>query len=224
MGTPAIEPPYVLCIDVGSYRNIGWAASDGACGTGEDLDSALDLVGACARSAGGAAIGFEAPIWTPARSVLTMLTRTRGGVEKAHNRAWSASAGCGALAAALVLMPYCLSRIYAVAGAIRATVDVDGFVMNRGLLIWEAFVSGSMKVVGTKHHDDARMACDAFTRRWPALMSDIPGEPATNHAIASAIAAGLTVDAAELRQPALVVGVEPRPGVDEAPSSMTTTN
>lgn len=167
------EPPYVLCIDVGSYRNIGWATSGGECGTGAGLDAALDRLGACVRSAGRAAIGFEAPIWTPARSVLTTLTSARDGVERKHNRAWSAGAGCGALGVALVLMPYCLSRIHGVAGAVRATVDVDSFAMNGGLFIWEAFVSGAMKVVGATHHDDARMACDAFTRRWPTLTSDI---------------------------------------------------
>jgi hypothetical protein len=224
MDIPAAEAPYVLCIDVGSYRNIGWATSDGAYGTGADLDSALDRVGVCARSTGRAAIGFEAPIWTPARSVLTTLTSARGGVEKKHNRAWSAGAGCGSLGTALVLMPYCFSRIHAVAGAIRATVNIDDFALDGGLLIWEAFVSGSMKVAGATHHDDARIACDAFARRWPVLTSDIPGEPATNHAVASAMAAGLTVDAAELRQPALVVGVEPRFGVDETPSPITATS
>lgn len=218
------EPPYVLCIDVGNHKNIGWATSDGAYGTGADLDTALDRVCAFVRATGRAAIGFEAPIWTPARSNLTKLTGPRGGVEKEHNRAWSAGAGCGALGAALVLMPYCLSRIHAVAGAIRATVDVDSFVMSGGLFIWEAFVSGAMKVAGATHQDDARMACDAFTRRWPHLASDIPGEPATNHAIASALAAGLTVDAAELRQPALVVGIAPRLGVDETPLPTTTAN
>jgi hypothetical protein len=45
MDIPSVEPPYVICIDVGSHRNIGWAASDGAYGTGADLDAALDRVG-----------------------------------------------------------------------------------------------------------------------------------------------------------------------------------
>ncbi len=223
MDIASMEPPYVLCIDVGSYRNIGWASSDGAHGTGVDLDAALDRLGACVLSAGRAAIGFEAPIWTPARSELTTLTSARGGVERTHNRAWSAGAGCGALGAALVLMPYCLSRIRGVAGSILATVDVDSFAMNGGVLIWEAFVSGKMKVAGATHHDDARMACDAFIRRWPTLTSDIPGEPATNHAVASAIAAGLTIDTAELRKPALVLGAAQHP-VGESLLAIATTN
>jgi hypothetical protein len=64
-----------------------------------------------------------------------------------------------------------------------------------------------MKVAGTTHHDDARLACQAFAARWPDLISDIPAEPAVNHAVSSALAAGLSIDPNELVLPALVVGV-----------------
>jgi hypothetical protein len=43
MNIPSVEPPYVICNDAGSHSNIGWATSDGAYGTGADLDAALDL-------------------------------------------------------------------------------------------------------------------------------------------------------------------------------------
>ena len=60
---------------------------------------------------------------------------------------------------------------------------------------------------GTGHHDDARLACEAFVRRWPDLGSDIPGEAAVNHAVSAAQVAGLAVCLEELRQAAVVVAV-----------------
>ena len=156
------------------------------------------------------------PIWTLARTDLAKITARRGGVETTHNRAWSAGAGAGALGAALALMPWCLSRVANVAGPAAVTVDLHRFQERGGLFLWEAFVSGEMKVVGAKHHDDARIACQAFIARWPDLASDIPAERAVNHAVSSAMAAGLAIDHDELRLPALVVGVSLRTVVEPA--------
>jgi hypothetical protein len=68
-----------------------------------------------------------------------------------------------------------------------------------------------MKVAGTNHQDDARLACDIFVERWPNLRSDIPPEDsdvdrALNHAVSAAIVAGLLIDAGELGIPAVVLG------------------
>jgi hypothetical protein len=71
-----------------------------------------------------------------------------------------------------------------------------------------------MKVVGASHHDDARLACQAFVARWPDLVSDIPAEPAINHAISSAMAAGLSIDRNELAMPALVIGIAQKTAID----------
>lgn len=201
------ERPFVLCVDVGGPEKIGWANADGGDGTGANLGEALDRLSGCLREGGRAALGFEAPIWTPARAELARITSRRGGVETTYNRAWSAGAGTGALGAALALMPWCLARIAKAAGPVAATVDLQRFRKNGGLFLWEAFVTGAMKIVGTSHHDDARLACEAFVTRWPDLISDIPAEPATNHAVSSAMAAGLSIDPNELVLPALVVGV-----------------
>jgi hypothetical protein len=160
------------------------------------------------------ALGFEAPIWTPVRAELAQITSRRGGVETNYNRAWSASAGIGALGPALALMPWCLKRIAKGSGPIATTVDPQRFYERGGLFLWEAFVSGTMKVVGTTPHDDARRACDAFVARWPDLFSDIPPEPALNHAVSSAMAAGLSIDRNELVIPALVVGVTAKTAVE----------
>lgn len=201
------ERPHVLCVDVGGPTKIGWADSEGRDGTGANLGAALDGLTALLLAGHRIALGFEAPIWTPVRVELARITGRRGGVEKTSNRAWSAGAGIGALGAALALMPWCLTRIAKGAGPVATTVDLQRFREGGGLFLWEAFVSGVMKAVGTTHHNDARLACEAFVARWPDLRSDVPAEPALNHAVSSAMVAGLSIHRDELVVPALVVGV-----------------
>ncbi len=208
------EKPYVLCVDVGGPKKIGWADDEGRDGTGANLGEALDRLAALLLAGRRVALGFEAPIWTPVRGELARITRSRGGVETTYNRAWSAAAGTGALGAALALMPWCLTRIAKGSGPVATTVDLQRFHERGGLFLWEAFVSGAMKVVGTTHHDDARLACEAFVARWPDLLSDVPPEPAMNHAVSSAMAAGLSIDRNELVIPALVVGVTAKTTVE----------
>jgi hypothetical protein len=210
------EKPHVLCVDVGGPTKIGWADSEGQDGTGANLGAALDGLTALLLAGHRVALGFEAPIWTPVRVELAQITRRRGGVETTYNRAWSAGAGTGALGAALALMPWCLTRIAKGAGPVATTVDLQRFLENGGLFLWEAFVSGAMKALGTTHHDDARLACEAFVARWPDLRSDVPAEPALNHAVSSALAAGLSIHRDELVMPALVVGITPNTSVEPA--------
>lgn len=202
-----IEKPYVLCVDVGGPTKIGWADSEGQDGTGANLGEALDGLATLLLTGRRVALGFEAPIWTPVRVDLARITGRRGGLETTYNRAWSAGAGTGALGAALALMPWCLTRIAKRAGSVATTIHLQRFREGGGLFLWEAFVTGVMKVAGTTHHDDARLACEAFVARWPDLHSDIPEEPALNHAVSSAMAAGLLIHRDELMAPALVVGV-----------------
>jgi hypothetical protein len=208
------EKPYVLCVDVGGPTKIGWADSEGRDGDGANLGTALDGLTALLLAGHRVALGFEAPIWTPVRGELARITGRRGGIETTYNRAWSAGAGSGALGAALALMPWCLNRIAKGAGPVATTIDLQRFLDDGGLFLWEAFVSGVMKVVGTTHHDDARLACEAFVARWPDLRSDIPAEPALNHAVSSAMAAGLSIQRDELVVPALVVGVTAKTAVE----------
>jgi len=210
------EEPYVLCVDVGGPKKIGWADSEGRDGTGANLGEALDRLTALLCAGRRVALGFEAPIWTPVRMELARITACRGGVETTYNRAWSAGAGIGALGAALALMPWCLTRIAKGAGPVATTIDLQRVLECGGLLQWEAFVSGVIKAASTTHHDDARLACKAFVARWPDLVSDIPAEPALNHAVSSAMAAGLSIHRGELVVPALVVGVMAKTAVEPA--------
>lgn len=201
------DKPFVLCIDVGGPKKIGWATSTGEDGTGETLSYALNKLCDHLRSDNRAALGFEAPIWTPKRDDLSRITSSRGGIEKIQNRAWSAGAGCGALGAALVLMPWCMTYIAKNAGPINTSVDLNKFLEFGGLFVWEAFVSGTMKTKGALHHDDARSACSAFLDRWPHITSDVPAEDAINHAVSAALVSGLLIDISELSLPAIVIGL-----------------
>jgi len=210
--------PFVFYVDVGGPRKIGWAGSVGRVGAGNTLGEALDRLSDFLRTEKRAALGFEAPIWTPARENLAAITGSRGGIEKRYNRAWSAGAGCGALAASLALMPWCLRRIVNAVGPVTTTVDLARFQEIGGLFLWEAFISGGMKIAGSTHHDDARVACEAFVERWHILESEVPPERATNHAVSCAMAAGLDIDAAELVKPAIVIGVSLRTAADPAAS------
>jgi hypothetical protein len=210
------EKPHVLCVDVGGPTKIGWADSEGRDGSGANLGVALDGLIELLLAGRRVALGFEAPIWTPVRAELARITGRRGGIETKYNRAWSAGAGTGALGAALALMPWCLTRIAKGAGPVATTVDLERFLEGGGLFLWEAFVSGAMKAIGTTHHDDARLACKAFVDRWPDLRSDVPAEPALNHAVSSAMAAGLSIQRDELVMPALVVGVTANTAVEAA--------
>lgn len=203
--------PHVLCIDVGGPAKIGWAdntGATGATGAGPELGAALDRVSTLLREGRSVALGFEAPIWTPRRADLLRITSRRGGIETTYNRPWSAGAGTGALGAALALMPWSFARLREVAGDVSVTVDLERFRSGAAsLFVWEAFVSGIGK--GASHHDDALLAVQTFLARWPEVSSDVPPEPALNHAISAAIASGLRAEVAEISMPAVVVGVTP---------------
>lgn len=129
-------------------------------------------------------------------------------MERKLSRAWSAGAGCGALAACLALMPWCLQTLIERAGAIEATVDLTKFATGKcQLLVWEAFVSGAAKALS--HHDDAALAVAEFASRYPAIESDVPPEPAVNHAATALHIAGFRVDPVEFGMPGTVVCVAP---------------
>lgn len=200
--------PHILCIDVGSPAKVGWADDAGRIGSGLDIGEALDRAAALVAQGQPVALGFEAPIWTPRRAELARITGRRGGIETKYNRAWSAGAGTGALGAALALMPWCFAHLRGVAGDCAVTVNLERFRDGSvPLFVWEAFVSGIGK--GTSHHDDALLAVQAFKARWPSLESDVPAEPALNHAISAATASGLHTDSSEFGMASVVIGVTP---------------
>ncbi len=199
---------HVFCVDVGSPKNIGWADSTGGSGGPADFEAALEDVAARLHHGELVALGFEAPIWTPRRSDLSRITSSRGGAELELRRAWSAGAGCGALGAGLALMPWCFALL-AKNGTVPATTSVNKFQeWSAGLFVWEALVTGKAK--GASHHHDASYGVAAFVARLSDLRSDVPAEPALNHAAVALLVAGFPVPLSELSQAGLVVAAAPR--------------
>lgn len=195
----------ILAIDVGGPEKIGWAASNGRSGEGRDLDTILRDVADALNDGVPVAIGFEAPIWTPRREDLKRITSRRLGAEITFNRAWSASAGCGAMGAALGLMPWCFTQIAQGTKKRFATTNPIAFQERGGLFVWEAFVSGAAK--SATHMDDASLALAAFQARGLSEPSDVPDEPAINLASAALMATGWSVDPWELSGAGHVVAV-----------------
>lgn len=195
----------VVAIDVGGPEKIGWAASNGRSGTGHDLDCALHDVADALDGAIPVALGFEAPIWTPRREDLKRITSRRLGAEVTFNRAWSAGAGCGAVGAALGLMPWCFTQIAKHTKKRLVTTSPIAFQERGGLFVWEAFVSGHAKAA--THMDDASLALAAFQARDLLAPSDVPDEPAINLAAAALMATGWTIDPWEISGAGHVVAV-----------------
>lgn len=196
----------VLAVDVGGPEKIGWAASSGRSGTGQDLDAAMCDVADALNEGIPVALGFEAPIWTPRREDLKRITSRRLGAEVTFNRAWSAGAGCGALGAALGLMPWCFTQIAKRTKQRLATTSPIAFdERGQGLFVWEAFVSGHAKAL--THMDDASLALAAFQARDLLAPSDVPGEPAINLAAAALMVTGWTLDPWEISGAGHVIAV-----------------
>lgn len=196
----------VIAIDVGGPEKIGWAGSNGKTGTGRDLDTILHDAAEALTAGTPVALGFEAPIWTPRREDLQRITSRRLGAEITFNRAWSAGAGCGALGAALGLMPWCFARVAQNTECRSATTSPATFLgRGEGIFVWEAFVSGHAKAA--THMDDATLALAAFQARDLTVPSDVPGEPAVNLAAAALLASGWRVDPKEIGQAGHVIAV-----------------
>ncbi len=156
--------PIVVCADVGSVAkgNFGWWASTGDSG---DRPSTLSRFIANSLSKGEAvAVGFECPLFVPLHDDETRLTSARPGE---GSRAWSAGAGCGALATGLVQVAWILSAIRReLQSDVPAFLNWVDFVTEQGgLFIWEAFVSGASK--GSSHISDARLGAQAFYKSLP---------------------------------------------------------
>jgi hypothetical protein len=198
--TPA---PFTLAIDIGKPENVGWASSEHPAEVNVGFEQAISRLAAHLQKDGRATIGFEAPIWTPRRANLNDITKARGGVESLLRRAWTAPPGACVLACGLGLVPWVFQRIAKAAPNATATVRLDQWRERGGLFVWEAFITGAAK--RATHGEDARAALEAFEERWPNLNSDVTPEPAVNLAVAAALAAGLSIDPAEIGEPSIVV-------------------
>ena len=202
------SPPSVVCADVGSTKNgekgnFGWWSSDNTSGT---LPSTLAAYVAELLNLGTrVALGFECPLFVPLVDDELLLTNARPG-EGA--RAWSAGAGCGALTTGLVQVAWVLRSVHQLTHPPRAVfLDWTEFSSaDSGLLLWEAFVSGSAKQ--ESHIDDARVGAQAFLRALPNPTS--ANAVVCKSEVYSLVGAALLrtawrTDAAILQEPCLVL-------------------
>jgi hypothetical protein len=152
------------CADIGSVAagNFGWWSSDG--NSGCEPSTLVTSLAAALNNGQPVALGFECPLFVPLADDELQLTRARPGE---GSRAWSAGAGCGALATGLVQVAWVLRAIQAKLSSPRtAYLDWETFAKEKsGLFLWEAFVSGKGK--SSTHIADARAAGEAFIHSLP---------------------------------------------------------
>ena len=192
----------VACADVGSVTkgNFGWADSDGDEGI---LPSELAAkVAAALSDQRPVALGFECPLFVPLPEAESELGKRRTGE---GNRAWSAGAGCGALATGLVQAAWTLRAIRErCPGSVGAHLDWKSFKEGGGgIFIWEAFVSGSGK--GSGHVNDAAIAVNAFKRKLPCPETDLHATNPVSLAGLALLWAGWPVGTEALRQSCIAI-------------------
>lgn len=208
MNMPMVRPT-IYCADVGSIAkgNFGWACQAPDSPTyesGTSIDEFAARVSATLEAGAPVALGFECPLFVPLPSEPSELTRARRGE---GSRPWSAGAGCGALAVGLTESAWVLARIHA-----HVTPEPPLFVSwsafqtaERGILLWEAFVSGAAKAAS--HEGDALLAVRAFSA---AIGSSGPTSVISEAQVfsliaAAALRAGWSSAAALIEEPCLVV-------------------
>ena len=184
----------IYCADIGSVKNgnFGWAVLHGATRRyGNKIDGLVDDLVDSLTSGMQVALGFECPLWIPVPDDPSGLT---AGRVVDGNKAWSAGAGASALATGLTETAWILRQT-------RARLDVEGLPLpsahldwqefagsDRGILFWEAFVTGEAKAKGAGkcgHVADALTACKAFAAALPHPAKVSPCEP--SHEVRSLI-------------------------------------
>lgn len=86
------------------------------------------------------------------------------------------------------------------------TLDWQAFLADpRGLLLWEAFVTGSAKAADRTHSGDAAVACQEFLKRLPIPASDVTADRPLSLAGALLLWSGLSADPGVLAFEPLVV-------------------
>lgn len=162
------------------------------------------------------ALGYESPLFIPCRQNDTELGQARQGecTKETGNRPWSASAGATVLATGLQSLAWILRQIKNACPDMSATTNWHSFARREaGLLIWEAFVSGSEKASPPSHEGDARLAMESFQfglSQKGGPTSAINDESVFSLAGAAVLFAGLSSDLGLLKQPTLVVRPVPK--------------
>lgn len=162
------------------------------------------------------ALGFECPLFVPVPAEKIALPKAR---MSEGTRAWCAGAGATVLATGLVQTVWVFERIRErVSVPVIPTFKREPFVSgDANLLIWEAFVSGSVKAGGRSsanpHRYDAELAAQACfqllkSRQQEAKMPDcdaVMAEHPFSLVGAALLRSGLSGDLGLLQEPCLVI-------------------
>jgi hypothetical protein len=210
-------PLFIYCADIGSVRkgNFGWArlAADepgASCTTDSSISRFAEAIAADLNSGGHVAVGFECPLFVPLPEEPEGLTSERPGE---GDRAWSAGAGAGSLAAGLTETVWILDRVKRHV-SVEPTVFIEWQAFRAadgGLFIWEALVTKAAKA--DTHHGDAELAVMSFQQSLP--------NPERSNAVvvnghvrslfgAALLQAGFVKDLKWLSRSCLVIRVQPR--------------
>jgi hypothetical protein len=201
----------VYCADIGSVASgrFGWAklrpgGSEEVCYGTESITDLVEAVAADIGQDNAVAIGFECPLFVPVPGDPNRLTSARRGE---GSRPWCAGAGAGALATGLTEVVWILKEVRArLTHYPNAHLAWEPFVAaDRGLFLWEAFVSGASKAA--THIGDAEIAVRAFLRSLPDPWSANAIQPDEVHSLigAALLRTEWTEDLAVLKQPCLVL-------------------
>jgi len=202
----------VFCADIGSVKagKFGWAAlnADGqAAESGSDIRDFAQQIATHLDSGRPASVGFECPLFVPLREDPSRLTAARKGD---GSRAWSATAGTGALATGLVEVCWILDEVRrGLTSEARSHLNWDSFIVEGGLFLWEAFVSGRAKprVDRNPHAADAMVAAEAFVDALPdpTSMNAIQESHVISLVGMALLRTGWTRDLESLGTPCLVI-------------------
>jgi hypothetical protein len=171
----------VACADVGSVKdgNFGWALRDLPGPLQETPEEAsirelTDAVAGRLREGRSVALGFECPLFIPARSEPEGLTSARDGE---GNRPWSAGAGSVSLVTGLAETVWVLSKLRtSLLDEPLVTFEWSEFETAEGaLLLWEAFITRDDKA--GSHHGDAGAAVESFCQGVPG--AEVSGSKAS---------------------------------------------
>lgn len=195
-------------MDIGSPSkgNLGWwlHGPDWDVG-GTDPETMKAAFAHCLKQ-GPMALGFEAPMYVPAKRDLMRALQQRPGE---GNRPWSGSAGATVAAISMAIVPSLLDFLCAEVPDAMAWQDWKHTPTEPGqMLVFEAFVSGGRS---SGHDADARQAAvEAYRLLMGSaeVLSYLGFEECFSLLGAALIHAGLSNDISELRRPCLVVRAE----------------
>lgn len=191
-------------IDIGSPKqgNLGWWVTglfieDGGTGPEQMITALSEAV-----RTGPVVLGFEAPMYVPAKRDIKATIQQRPGEA---GRPWSVGAGASVTAMALALVPAILDRIAAAVPGAAAWQDWTRLPRSAGeILVFEAFVTTG---VSDGHAEDAKLAAYAARSLLgeATVASALGQEPCMSTLGAALLHSGMSHDIGELRRQCLVV-------------------